>query len=143
MRITKIPIFGPRQRFVVLLALFITGSTACLEADTIDSCVPSVEQHARDGAVYFQQPAPGQLIQWGAYAYDSFVNENGHWQVHARVNGRSVDYKDQYYPPHASVSEADVVPGQVLEIDGTVRAGESIGSGYSFRGTVHGICRMQ
>lgn len=87
-----------------------------------------------------QQNGSGEYIAWGVTAKDEFMNDNGHWEIWVVSDGVLVDRKTQDYAPHGSVHPSDVKPGKILEINGTVNSGSSIG--YDYRGYIRGLCKM-
>jgi hypothetical protein len=54
---------------------------------------------------------PSGFIQWGARSY---VDNGGLWLAYILVGRRTVDRKEQDYPPHGSVNPKDLRSGQVL-----------------------------
>jgi hypothetical protein len=61
------------------------------------------------------QTSPIGYVQWGAYMYRWWENY-GWWGVNVYVNGRRVDAKSQYYPPHGSLPPTVAPPGSVFSI---------------------------
>ena len=55
--------------------------------------------------------APNGFVQWGARSY---VDDGGLWLAFVVVGRRTVDRKEQAYPPHGSVNRKDLRSGQVL-----------------------------
>ena len=56
--------------------------------------------------------APNGYLQWGARSY---TDEGGLWLAFVLVGRRTVDRKEQSYPPHGSVNPKDLRPGQIVK----------------------------
>lgn len=112
---------APGRWVVLALALMfaVGGLTACSAEvqPSIGNCSPSYTPTSKYGRFSAQQRGPGAPIQWGIYpnmAATRFV-------VDVYVGSHRVDRKDQNYPPHGSVSAADVRgrARQIFRISGT------------------------
>lgn len=55
--------------------------------------------------------APSGFVQWGARSYG---DDGGVWLAYVLVGSRTVDRKQQDYPPHGSVNPKDLRSGKVL-----------------------------
>ncbi|HEX9891808.1 MAG TPA: RHS repeat-associated core domain-containing protein, partial [Actinomycetota bacterium] len=63
------------------------------------------------------QTTPDGFVPWGAYLYGLPFLSFGLWHAEAFVDGRRVDKKDQFHPPHGTVNPKDARPGGVLSIE--------------------------
>jgi len=81
--------------------------------------LPSCNSYTKSGNVGYiaVQTVPGTgYLNWGAYMYQVGLNF-GWWKAQVLVNGHQVDFKSQYYPPHASLPPSVVPIGSVVTIN--------------------------
>jgi len=93
----------------VVVSLVATVATAGM-ASAAEVCRPNMVWAGRVGEVNANL-APNGFIQWGARSY---VDHGGLWLAFVTVGRRTVDRKEQDYPPHGSVNPKDLRSGQVL-----------------------------
>jgi hypothetical protein len=93
------------------------SSTAYVETAAEVGPLPSCRSHTRRGNVGYiaVQTSPVGYVQWGAFMYRWWENW-GWWGVNVFVNGRRVDAKSQYYPPHGSLPPSVAPSGSVFSI---------------------------
>ena len=58
-------------------------------------------------------PDASEYINWGIYMYDPLF-DYAYWEVGVQINGKKVDYKPQFYPPHGSLPPTMAPSGSVL-----------------------------
>jgi hypothetical protein len=91
---------------VSLIATAVTAGTA----SAVEACRLNMVWAGKVGEVNASL-APTGFLQWGARSY---VDDGGLWLAFVLVGRRTVDRKEQDYPPHGSVNPRDLRSGQVL-----------------------------
>jgi hypothetical protein len=89
-----------------LLAVSVAAGTA----SAVEPCRLNMAWAGKVGEVNASF-APNRYVQWGARSY---VDDGGVWLAFVVVGRRTVDRKEQAYPPHGSVNPKDLRSGQVL-----------------------------
>lgn len=89
-----------------LIAAMVTAGTA----SAMEQCRLNMVWAGTAGEVNASL-APSGFVQWGARSYG---DNGGLWLAFVLVGRRTVDRKEQDYPPHGSVNPKDLRSGQVL-----------------------------
>jgi len=111
-----------RVSAIVLAVVLATTVTGCSQTAIAPegSCSPAYKVGGAEGGLNVQQRGKGQAIQWGIYVAPEYKTGTA-WTVTVRANGTKLDFKEQSYEPHGSVSAARAAKysGKTLEISGT------------------------
>ena len=92
---------------VVSLAATVMGTST---ASAVEPCRLNMVWAGSAGEVNASF-APNRFVQWGARSYG---DDTGLWLAYVVVGRRTVDRKEQSYPPHGSVNPKDLRSGRVL-----------------------------
>lgn len=100
---------------VLIAGTAVTGCAAQVDVGSPStSCSPSFEPSSEYGRLSVQQRGRGSASQWGFYPNVPVST----FAVDVYMGSRRVDRKLQDYPPHGSVSAADVKSGTTFRITG-------------------------
>ena len=110
---------------VIVLSLSLSGCTS-FAMSKAGNCAPSHNVSlVYVGTLHVQQwYYGGSAVQWGLAPWGSW-RYNTHFVVTVYAGTQRIDYKDQFYTPHGSVSgyTAWAHRGQILKIIGWARNG--------------------
>ncbi len=95
---------------VAVVVSLIATALAAGTASAMEPCRLNMVWAGRVGEVNASL-TPNGFVPWGARSY---VDSGGLWLAFVLVGRRTVDRKEQGYPPHGSVNPKDLRSGQVL-----------------------------
>lgn len=130
-----------RRVIVMLVAVLTTlallagcaGGKGRVEADPTFNTCHDYRAHTLFGRFTVQQEKKGSRIAWGAYPKEDLTGDRYEFAI--LLDGKRIDGKAQYYPPHGSIHPDDLrkASGKTLEIKGKVTKGGKLMLAYRMR----------